>query len=413
MISEIQIENFKSIAKLSLKPGNVTVLIGENGSGKSNVLEAIAFAAAAASGKLDDEFLHTRGIRVTDQEWMVSKFVPPRAPFEKMKAIDQSIAFQISGSDADKPLNIKVSRLKGARVLPGQTWHVSPQLEGSEVDEELDTSDFIRELEVFRTTVPNVVNVNPEILEKVARKMVAHRLAAAKKRKKLPEIAAALSLRDFLIYSPENTALRRFEDEGAIKPLGTKGEGLLKLLSDSAANGNSKFAAELKSLLSLLGWFKDLRLPSEEDEIRGRLRIHDRWLSDDAPLFDQRSANEGFLYLLFYFTLFLSKLTPQFFAIDNIDNSLNPKLCAELMRQLTKLAEKTGKQVICTTHNPAILDGLNLHDPNQRLYVVRRNSEGHTGVDRVKAPRPRPDRSPVKLSTAFMSGLLGGLPDHF
>lgn len=413
MISEIQIENFKSIAKLSLKPGSVTVLIGENGSGKSNVLEAIAFAAAAASGKLDDEFLHTRGIRVTDQEWMVSKFVPPRSPFEKMKPIDQSIAFQISGSDADKPLNIKVSRSMGARVLPGQTWHVSPQIEGSELDEELDTSDFIRELEVFRTTVPNVVNVNPEVLEKVARKMVAHRLAVAKKRKKLPEIAAALSLRDFLIYSPENTALRRFEDEGAIKPLGTKGEGLLKLLSDSAANGNGKFAAELKSLLSLLGWFKDLRLPSEEDEIRGRLRIHDRWLSDDAPLFDQRSANEGFLYLLFYFTLFLSKLTPQFFAIDNIDNSLNPKLCAELMRQLTKLAERTGKQVICTTHNPAILDGLNLHDPNQRLYVVRRNSEGHTGVDRVKAPRPRPDGSPVKLSTAFMSGLLGGLPDHF
>lgn len=68
MISDIQIENFKSIAKLSLKPGSVTVLIGENGSGKSNVLEAIAFAAAAFANKLDDEFLFSRGIRVTDQE---------------------------------------------------------------------------------------------------------------------------------------------------------------------------------------------------------------------------------------------------------------------------------------------------------------------------------------------------------
>lgn len=207
--------------------------------------------------------------------------------------------------------------------------------------------------------------------------------------------------------------MRNFDVEGAIKPLGTKGEGLLKLLSATAAAGNGKFTAELKSLLGLLGWFDDLRLPTEEDEIRGRLRIHDRWLPSDSPLFDQRSANEGFLYMLFYFTLFLSKATPQFFAIDNIDNSLNPKLCAELMRQLAKLAEKNGKQVILTTHNPAILDGLNLHDDKQRLYVVRRNSEGHTTVNQVKAPRPRPEGAPVKLSTAFMSGLLGGLPDHF
>jgi predicted ATPase len=413
MISEIHIENFKSIAKLSIKPGAVTVLIGENGSGKSNILEAIGFAAAACAGKLDDEFLHTRGIRVTEHEWMLSKFVPKQNLLGMGDLVDPPISFKISSTQGADPLRIKVSRAMGARIIPGMAWHVSPELDPTDVDVELDTADFLRELEAFRNALPNILNVDADVLERVARKMTAQRLATAKKRKKLPEIAAALSLRDYLIYAPENTALRRFEDEGAIKPLGTKGEGLLKLLSDTAAAGNGKFTSELKSLLSLLGWFDDLRLPTEEDEIRGRLRIHDRWLPSDAPLFDQRSANEGFLYLLFYFTLFLSKATPRFFAIDNIDNSLNPKLCSELMRHLAALAERTGKQVILTTHNPAILDGLNLHDEKQRLYVVRRNSEGHTVVNQVKAPRPRPDGPPVKLSTAFMSGLLGGLPDHF
>jgi len=129
--------------------------------------------------------------------------------------------------------------------------------------------------------------------------------------------------------------------------------------------------------------------------------------------FDQRSANEGFLYLLFYFTLFLSRQTPRFFAIDNVDNSLNPKLCAELMRKLTDLAKENDKQAIFTTHNPAVLDGLNLHDDSQRLYVVRRNSEGHTVVNRVSAPRPRPDGKSIRLSEAFVFGMLGGLPEHF
>ena len=412
MISEIQIENFKSIAKLSIKPGSVTVLIGENGSGKSNILEAIAFAAAASADKLDDEFLYTRGIRVTDKEWMRSAFLKSTGTLRNGAEIPKPISIRVSSSGMDSPLQMNIS--ESTTPIRGRVtdqWRVGFAVEPTEIELETSADDFLDQVEVFKRNLPS--SIPPEAVDRIAREFVARRRAATKKRKLAPELATALNLKDFLIYSPENSELRAFEREGAIKPLGAKGEGLLKLLSDTAATGNGKFAGELKSMLGLLGWFDDLRLPTEEDEIRGRLRIHDRWLSEDTRFFDQRSANEGFLYLLFYFTLFLSKLTPQFFAIDNIDNSLNPKLCAELMRQLTKLAEKTGKQVICTTHNPAILDGLNLHDPNQRLYVVRRNSEGHTGIDRVNAPRPRPEGSPVKLSTAFMSGLLGGLPDHF
>ena len=60
MIKEIRIENYKSIQKLKLELGRVTVLIGENGCGKSNFLEAIAFAAG---DKLDNEFFASRGIR--------------------------------------------------------------------------------------------------------------------------------------------------------------------------------------------------------------------------------------------------------------------------------------------------------------------------------------------------------------
>jgi AAA15 family ATPase/GTPase len=64
MIREIRIENYKSIQKLKLELGRVTVLIGENGCGKSNILEAIALSAAAACDRLDNEFLAPRGIRV-------------------------------------------------------------------------------------------------------------------------------------------------------------------------------------------------------------------------------------------------------------------------------------------------------------------------------------------------------------
>ena len=67
MIRKVRVENYKSIANLTLDLGRLTVLIGANGSGKSNILEAIALASAAAQDKLDNEFLISRGIRVTER----------------------------------------------------------------------------------------------------------------------------------------------------------------------------------------------------------------------------------------------------------------------------------------------------------------------------------------------------------
>ena len=109
----------------------------------------------------------------------------------------------------------------------------------------------------------------------------------------------------------------------------------------------------------------------------------------------------------------MSEHTPKFFSIDNIDTALNPRLCSVLMEQIVDLAKKYDKQVICTTHNPAILDGLNLKDEDQKLYTVRRDDDGRTITRRVHAPQPQPEELSVRLSEAFIRGLIGGVPDHF
>ncbi|MEM7183867.1 MAG: AAA family ATPase, partial [Spirochaetota bacterium] len=74
MFLPLNISNYKSIDELEMELGDVTVLIGENGCGKSNILEAIAFGSAAAKNKLDNVFLHSRGIRVTEPKFMRSAF---------------------------------------------------------------------------------------------------------------------------------------------------------------------------------------------------------------------------------------------------------------------------------------------------------------------------------------------------
>ena len=220
-------------------------------------------------------------------------------------------------------------------------------------------------------------------------------------------------LNEFLIYSPENSTLRASQHEGQIQPLGLRGEGLFRYLRYLSSDENASRMEDIKHRMRLLEWFRDFALPEDLLEHEGRIEIRDKYIPMKVGAFDQLSTNEGFLIILFYFCLLVGAETPRFFAIDNIDTSLNPKLCTRLMKEIVALAKKYEKQVILTTHNPAILDGLNLDDDEQRLFVVRRNKIGQTTIKRVVKPKTEEGEEPVRLSEAFLRGYIGGLPRNF
>ncbi|MEG4104526.1 AAA family ATPase [Microcoleus sp. S13_C5] len=413
MIGEVRIENYKSIQKLKLEFGRVTVLIGENGCGKSNILEAIALASAAADDKLDNEFLASRGIRVTEPQLMRSAF--------EIKNLVKDIEIDIKGNDEEKfscilhndnsPYSQWVSKKKDIVTNSsidnvfsklGTTEDVM-SIENSQQEASKNPKEEPLKIKLQETLKAMLKAIPPEILLRSINLSFKEFYDSSK---------LFSSLIKFTIYSPENLALRTFEKEGQIQPLGINGEGLFKLLKVLNSD-NQEQLNEIKKKLQLIDWFQDFEAPPNLSSIQNSLQIKDRYLDPDLAYFDQRSSNEGFLFLLFYFALFISDLTPKFFAIDNIDASLNPRLCRRLMQELVELAKKQDKQVIFTTHNPAVLDGLDLDDDEQRLFVIYRNQLGHTKARRILKPEPLEGQEPVKLSEAFLRGYIGGLPKNF
>ncbi|CAD0227907.1 MULTISPECIES: AAA family ATPase [Planktothrix] len=387
MIQQITIKNFKSIDQLKLPLGRVTVLIGENGCGKTNILEAIALSSAAASDKLDHEFLASRGIRITEPQFMRSAFNSD----DLNKEIETSFQFQndkiitYNLQHDGKPYSSWVSKISEiSKEIP----EIERMSEGIYLAYEQNTDIFssLSEADFVQQSVKRYIIENPD----------------------------NLTLKNFLIFSPENSSLRIFKEEGQIQPLGIHGEGLLKLLTVLNAEKNQEKIQEIKEKMQLIDWFKDFSIPDELSLNQKTLKIADRYLiSRKQKYFDQNSSNEGFLFLLFYFCLFISDNTPKFFAVDNIDVSLNPRLGRRLVQELVQLAKKYERQVIFTTHNPAILDGLDLEDDEQRLFVISRNQLGYTKARRILSPKPLDGQEPVRLSEAFLRGYIGGLPKNF
>ena len=362
MIETITVKNFKSITDMTLSLGNVNVFIGANGSGKSNILEAIAMVAAERSAQIEVNSMIQKGIRIAKPDLMISSFY---------------------GQPSNSTINVNISGTEGERIKYAVT-NLAPE-------------DIYSTWNAPWSTGARRGNIKE----------------AVEKTDKLREY-----LSKYLIYSLSINALRGLTSDSLQYPLGLNGEGLDVLLNNIPKEEIMQIKESAKDYIS---WIEDIFFDSEEiykmqgyklGRSKSNLYFRDKFMQKKNNLFSAENANEGALELLFYLTLFISRKTPDFFAIDNIENGLNPRLCRFLMKKICELAVKHGKQVLITTHNPAILDGLNLNDGSQRLYVVTRNDEGKTQAKRIQTKEQTGEQR-MMLSEMWMKGLIGGVPYNF
>jgi AAA15 family ATPase/GTPase len=374
MIANISISNYKSIQKIELPLSKVNVFIGENGSGKSNILEAIGMACSAQSQpnaiKTDD--LWSKGIRVAKPALTFNSFI---------------------GKTQKERIEIDLNNHKINLVADNDN-----DIFASWKDTE---NNFLDKLNKF---VAEYTALEKEGIDKQDNLF-----------KNLHnELSKYMQEMNFLIFNINSNALRGFTSESKKEPLGIFGEGLDVLLSTF----NEEQTNEIKSY-NFISWLEDYvisdSLQTEGYKLgrsRSKLYFTDKYMQKKNNLFSAENVNEGALHILFYLALFISEKTPVFFAIDNIETALNPYLCRKLMQAITELAVKYNKQVLITTHNPAILDGLNLNDSNQKLFIVKRTDDGQTKVDELKSKSQITD-SKYKLSELWMRGLIGGIPKEF
>jgi predicted ATPase len=381
MIRELTIKNYKSILDHTIELGRINVFIGENGCGKTNILESVAMAAAAVTDKLTVEELFNRGMRVAKPSIMRSSF-----PVASSEEIVLRCGYVLEAPNTVE-LRVRAEETSTANIGWIEQWHKTSTQAFSDL--------FGRGETHFDS------------------KHWAY-VAEEQNRRSLTSILA-----DFALYNPNILALRGLETPSRRTPLGIHGENL----DYAIAKLKPATWADVLERARCISWLDNIvvdvadQLKFEGHKLgqsQSTLYFYDKFMAEKNNVFSAENVNEGILHILFYLTLFASEATPRIFGIDNIDTALNPQLCRELIEQLADLAAKHDKQARITTHNPAILDGLNLHDDEQRLFVVARNDEGHTVTNRIKLKPAIPDAPfKYKLSEMWMRGLIGGLPENF
>ncbi|MDP3926715.1 MAG: AAA family ATPase [Hydrogenophaga sp.] len=391
MIRTLDIDGFKSIHSESISLGRVNCLIGANGVGKSNVLEALGVLGAAANGVVDDEALLRRGVRAGLPRLFKSSFAEERTP----------VHIGVGVTD-DRQASYRVSLLNPLES-PEPAWSYKTEV----------LTDGVRD--IVSDGVRNKKNLNPQA-----------GLAALKLVDEEPTNPAAQlmqRLQDYAIYCPNTPTLRgTVPDTQPRSPVGLSGGQLAEAFDELSKLYRDDERGTLDSVLELIDWVSGVEATSKGADLlspkvprtKWLLKFTDRYMKTSRNELTAYDASEGALYVIFCAVLCLLPKGPKLFAIDNLDQALNPRLVARLTARLSEWLSvaASDKQLIFTAHNPAVLDGLDLSDPEIRLFAVERDNTGKTCVRRIEVtPELLTLRADYPLSRLWLMGHLGAVPN--
>ncbi|NDY58156.1 AAA family ATPase [Desulfovibrio sulfodismutans] len=394
MITKIKIHGFKSICNFELNLGKINVFIGSNGSGKSNILEAIGVLSAAASGRVDDESLIRRGVRPGLPRLYKSSFKSERtSPHIFFTAENENTSYSVS---LHNPLKDPKSAwsYKTENLRSKDTTIVSRGVKSSHRFDPYQGLAALRIVDLGETDN--------------ATKLLS-------------------TLREYAIYTPNTPTLRGVTpDLQSREPIGLSGGRLAEALRElqRIASKDEDLQEKLDEFYSTLEWAShidtkltanDLLSPSVP-RTKYLIRFTDRYMVDKRNTLTAFDASEGALYVIFLSILSLSPFIPSLIAVDNLDQSLNPRLTKALIGMMCDLTINhwEDQQILFTSHNPAALDGLPLDNPNINLFSVDRDNYGHTianKIDLTDAVKELCRKNDWPLSRLWMMGHLGGVPN--
>jgi len=378
MLKKLILKNWKSFRDAELPLDPLTVLIGTNASGKSNVVEALEFLQRIAKGENieaalagDKTLTSIRG----GVEWAAkngeNEFTLKVLVADRNNKTDYLYTITLQTRPTIHSLTEKITIYQDDHEyfpiefgLSGDKFSARSSLlnrsDFSGLPLHFIESNFLSEpskkesyqLNYFKKNSINIINniILPTIENILVLNLVPYKM------------------RDYSRLS---------------EILESDGSNIAGVLA--ALDGEQK--AEVESTLS--AYIKDL----PEGDIKrvfaepvGRLKTdamlycEEEWKPGEMTLIDAKTMSDGTLRFIAILTALLTRPEGSQLVIEEIDNGLHPSRAELLVRILREIGSKRKIDILLTTHNPALLDALG---PEIVPFVVVAHRDSETGESKL------------------------------
>ena len=367
MIEELRLTNWKSYGESTLYIEPLTFIIGFNASGKSNILDALSFLSNISQGiYIDDAARKVRG----GEEWLI-----------RAKSVTTTLGVKVHDDDTEYNYYYEIEIGRNDSGFEVRREKLARKTLKSEIilldtDERKASESILLPLtsytgkqgrrkigEVFRDRMPlfqiSSQNIKSEVKDGVA--FVLNKL------------------RNIFVLNPISSFMRNYvplqkdlkEDAsniaGVIAGIDEKDREVLQ-------NRIANFVRNLPERDIVKIWTETVGIFGKD----AMLYCKEKWTDNSEQTLDARGMSDGTLRFIAIVTALLTLPKNTLLLIEEVDNGLHPSRAAELVAALKEIGEERSIDVICTTHNPYLIDALGPDMISCISYVKRSESDGNS-----------------------------------
>ncbi len=354
MILRLKIQHYKSIEDLELVLPKLALFVGPNGTGKSNLIDALRFIRDAAVSGLDHAVSERHGIDSLRQ-WSPSK--PYHVTLEVM-VVNGHGSGQLSFTLASYRGNPRVRRETG-------WWSWEDQAGSHNILYERDP-----EGRVSWFGPPHGDSVSSELSAEQPDELFLRQLEAREIRPLIEAIAS------FEAYSIFPNVLRTPQKPSNDSRLAAGGENLtsiFKALTRSRKRDHARARAEiLEALKQVLPILDGVRIQSLGGLMVPVFRVREP--GDRVHDFNVSQISDGTLRVLGLLTALYQPSRPDVIAMEEPEQTVHPGVLAVLADAAKEIS--ASSQVLITTHSPELVDRF---DPEKVMAVEMDGSVTRVG----------------------------------
>lgn len=371
MLTRLKVQNYKSLRDIDIPLNPLTVLVGPNAAGKSNIVDCISFLSEMPQNDLNQVLANRGGFK--DVVW--------------------------AGSEKGAPVPNILIQLEGLLNLKGKNEQFEYGLNISDKQHEP------VELEWVKWGVDKrILYERKESGWKAEGRVgsVARSASGLQYPQNMPELFVALAsaMQTWSVYDFQRSKIiqrQQIKKETRLAPDGSNAAAVLHWVRNEDVDTFNRLESLLKKAIPEV---EHLLTPPDE---QGRVYVafKERHLSGRIPAWNISEGSARLVATLL--ALFVPK-PPELVAIEAPDTALHPYLM-EYLAEILKLGSR-DTQIVITTHSPFLLNYL----PPESLLIVTKE-EGQTKVKQVERDEALKEAlKALGLGEMWHAGHFGGVP---
>jgi len=384
MLKKIRLERFKNFKKAELTVGNLTILVGKNASGKSNIRDAFRFLHGISRGYSLAEIIGEKWIEGGVLQWRGIRGGTREVTFEgestfaleaeftiqdKNKVRDAAYRIEINASTTDQEPQVVGERLfvsgKGEFIFDSHPKSYPPKQ-----DDPVHLNVLVQTVKRGRNPAVSFLNSRPIISQ-----FIEHRNVQPS----IQEIArlaiSAFSSMRFLDLSPDAMRLPSLPGQTI---LGDRGENLSSVLQSISKDSKSKQA--------LLQWIEELTPMDAKDfeftaDITGKILL--TLVEENGQKISAYSASDGTLRFLAMIAALLGPQPADLYFFEELENGIHPTRLHLLLQLIERKVYGKSIQMVATTHSSQLLRLLSVESLKYASLTYRLENQPDARIIRI------------------------------